>query len=112
MPVWTKREILKCREVMFPNTPLDIVEKCYIEWGGIARYVLSHDEASVKQEALDRAMSKSDLNAVEYASVESKGVEFNVSQWFLSLCVNRNTFRYEGFEFTSKYIAERVFNTL
>ena len=99
----------KCCELMFPNTPLDNVEKRYIEWGGTLRCVLSHAEDSVKQDVLDRAISKADLNAVEYASIESRGVEFDVSQRFLPLRVNRNTFKYEGFEFASKYVAEQSF---
>ena len=79
MPVWTKGEIFKCRELMFPSTPLDIVDKRYIEWGGIVRYVLSHAEDSIKQDVLDRAISKADLNAVEYASIESRGVDEELS---------------------------------
>ena len=57
MPVWTQEEIFRCRQLMYSNTPVEIVEDRYLKWGGIVRYVLRYAMDSEKQEELDQAIA-------------------------------------------------------
>uniref|UniRef100_M4C4W8 RxLR effector candidate protein n=1 Tax=Hyaloperonospora arabidopsidis (strain Emoy2) TaxID=559515 RepID=M4C4W8_HYAAE len=112
MPVWTQEEIFRCRQLMYSNTPVEIVEDRYLKWGGIARYVLRYAMDSEKQEELDQAIAKADLKMILSVSVESSGVESDFCHRLLHFRVNWKTLRNEAFDFGSVYIAQKVFATL
>ena len=64
MPVWTKQEILDCRELVLSNTPVDIVEDCYRRWGGNARHVLRDSEEWGPWKNFDTSMDQFSLKAL------------------------------------------------
>uniref|UniRef100_A0AAV1TQG9 Crinkler effector protein N-terminal domain-containing protein n=1 Tax=Peronospora matthiolae TaxID=2874970 RepID=A0AAV1TQG9_9STRA len=111
MPVWSKQEIFKCRELLYSNTPVEIVEKRYMKWGGVARYVLEYAEDKAVQKSLKEAITKSNLQMILTASVESNGVESDVSHRLLHFRVNHE-FCYKSLDFASVYIAQKVFERL
>nr|BAP69148.1 RxLR effector candidate protein [Hyaloperonospora arabidopsidis Emoy2] len=111
MPVWSKQEIFKCRELLYSNTPVEIVEKRYMKWGGVARYVLQYAEDKALQKVLKEAITKSNLQTILTASVESSGVESDVSHRLLHFRVNPD-FCYKCLDFASVYVAQKVFERL
>lgn len=112
MPVWTEKEILKCRELMYQDRPVDVVKECYSRWGGIPRYVLLHATSKGQQKVLDDAIAISNLDAILRASVESSSAECDAVHRLLHFRVHPNRFSHEGFDFASKYVAEKVFRLL
>ena len=83
------------------------MEKRFYKWGGVARYVLSYAKDKAKQKVLKEAIGQADLKVIVSASVESSGVECDVSHRLLHFRVTRD-FGYEGFDFATNYIAEKV----
>ncbi|KAK1945550.1 hypothetical protein P3T76_002598 [Phytophthora citrophthora] len=55
-------ELFKCRELLYPNLPEDVVQHCYYRWGGIPRYVLDDALVDDQQEFLENAMVRVDLD--------------------------------------------------
>uniref|UniRef100_A0AAV1TNA3 Crinkler effector protein N-terminal domain-containing protein n=1 Tax=Peronospora matthiolae TaxID=2874970 RepID=A0AAV1TNA3_9STRA len=111
MPVWTKEEIFTCRELMYPHTPVTVVEECYRRWGGIARYVLRHAEDPQQQGLLSEAIARVQLKAILGASVESCGDEGVLSHALIHFRVDCE-FSKECFAFASKYVTDGVYATL
>ena len=111
MPVWTEENIYRCRDLLYSDTPVETVEKRFCKWGGVARYVLRYAKDKAKQKVLKEAIGQADLKLIVSASVESSGVECDVSHRLLHFRVTRD-FGYEGFDFATNYIAEKVFHTL
>lgn len=111
MPVWTKEEIFRCRELMYPHTPVAIVDECYRRWGGIARYVLRHAEDPQQQGLLGEAIARIQLKAILDASVESRGDEGVLSHALLHFRIDRE-FSKECFTLASKYVTDGVYGTL
>ncbi|KAG6976052.1 hypothetical protein JG688_00001770 [Phytophthora aleatoria] len=62
MPVWSKQEILKCRELMYSDIPVAVVQDCFRRWGGIARYVLQFAQVENQQVLLEEAIDIVDLD--------------------------------------------------
>ena len=71
MPVWSEQEILNCRELMYSNTPVAVVESCYRRWGGIPLYVLRHAEDTEQQKLLDEAIENVRLVDLKKICVET-----------------------------------------
>ena len=111
MPVWTEEEIYRCSDLLYSDTPVETVEKRFCKWGGVARYVLRYAKDKAKQKVLKEAIGQADLKLILSASVESSGVECDVSHRLLHFRVTRD-FGYERFDFATNYIAEKVFHTL
>ena len=55
MPVWPRKEILKCHELMYSDTPLAVVQDCYRRWGGTARFVLEYAQIDDQQLLLEES---------------------------------------------------------
>ncbi|TMW57984.1 hypothetical protein Poli38472_013458 [Pythium oligandrum] len=62
MPVWSLDELMKCRDLVYPNIPVATVADCFRRWGGIARYVLRFAENSSQQAFLRQAINYVDLD--------------------------------------------------
>ena len=107
MLVWTEEEIYRCRDLLYSDTPVETVEKRFCKWGGVARYVLRYAKDKAKQKVLKEAIGQADLKVIVSASVESSGVECDVSHRLLHFRVTRD-FGYEDFDFATNYIAEKV----
>ncbi|POM74955.1 LOW QUALITY PROTEIN: Crinkler (CRN) family protein [Phytophthora palmivora] len=68
MPVWSMKEILTCRELIYSDTPVAVVQDCYRRWGGIARYVLPYAQVENQQVLLEKAMDIVNLDWLVNAS--------------------------------------------
>lgn len=111
MPVWSIEEILKCRELMYSDTPVAVVQDCFRQWGGIPRYVLRYAHVQEQQVALEEAMGIVNLSWLmnacglvyeDDAPVLHRLLHFRVSKGFHS---NR-------FMFASQYVQQEVYNHL
>jgi len=64
MPVWSSEEIFNCRSLLFDSLDCKLVERLYLQWGGIARYVLKFGSDSVQQSLLKAALNVTNINSV------------------------------------------------
>lgn len=56
MPVWTRKEIDLCRNMIYEYIPDDMFEKLYSEWGGNPRFVLEYAFDDTQQDTLEEAI--------------------------------------------------------
>ncbi|KAG6971494.1 hypothetical protein JG687_00001989 [Phytophthora cactorum] len=93
MPVWSKQEILKCRELMYSDIPVAVVQDCFRRWGGIACYVLRFAQVESQQVLLEEAINIVDLDWLvkacgrldaDDAQVSHRLVHYRVSKQFIS----------------------------
>ncbi|CAK4542770.1 unnamed protein product [Aphanomyces euteiches] len=101
MPVWSRGEILQCRELMYSDTPVAVVEDCFRRWGGIARY----------QALLEYAIDMVDLDWLAQACCRLDADDAQVAHRLLHYRVSE-TFDYEGFVFASDYVQQMVYDRL
>ncbi|CAI5726044.1 unnamed protein product [Hyaloperonospora brassicae] len=97
---------------MYQDRPVDVVKECYSRWGGIPRYVLRHATSKARQKELDATIAVSSFDAILRASVESSSAECDAVHLLLHFRVHPERFSHEGFDFASKYVAEKVFRLL
>ncbi|KAL7693781.1 hypothetical protein Plhal304r1_c003g0011841 [Plasmopara halstedii] len=111
MPVWSLKEILKCRELIYSDTPVAVVQDCFRRWGGIARYVLRFAQVGDQQVLLEKAMDIVDLDGLVNACGQLDANDAQVSNRLLHYRVNKN-FDSEYFVFASKYVQQAVYKRL
>uniref|UniRef100_A0AAV1T256 Crinkler effector protein N-terminal domain-containing protein n=1 Tax=Peronospora matthiolae TaxID=2874970 RepID=A0AAV1T256_9STRA len=115
MPVWSEEEILNCRELVYSNTPVTVVEDCYRRWGGIPLYVLRHAEDADQQKLLDEAIENVRLVDLKKMCVETLidrddiacGDEKKVLDRLFHDRVDDKFYK-KGFAFASVYVDEKV----
>ncbi|ETI30206.1 hypothetical protein F443_22676, partial [Phytophthora nicotianae P1569] len=111
MPVWSLKEILQCRELIYSTTPEAVVQDCFRRWGGIARYVLRFAQVGNQQVLLEKAMDIVDLDWLVNACGQLDANDAQVSRRLLHYRVSR-TFDNEYFVFASKYVQQAVYKRL
>ncbi|CEG43475.1 CRN-like protein [Plasmopara halstedii] len=111
MPVWSLKEILKCRELIYSDTPVAVVQDCFRRWGGIARYVLRFAQVGDQQVLLEKAMDIVDLDGLVNACGQLDANDAQVSNRLLHYRVNK-IFDSEYFVFASKYVQQAVYKRL
>ena len=109
LPVWTKQEILDCRELMFSNTPADIVEERYRQCNGNPRYAVRNARGQHLHIPFNISINDFSLNSLVEASVKSGGIK----NLFLLLHYRVNDdLSNEGFVFASDYVYEKAYKNL
>jgi hypothetical protein len=111
MPVWSRREIFKCRELIYPDIPAAVVQSCFRRWGGIARYVLRYAQIDDQQVLLENAIDIVDINLLVDACGQLDANETRVSHRLLHYRVNTR-FTNEYFVFASQYVQQEVYKRL
>ncbi|EEY53770.1 crinkler (CRN) family protein, putative [Phytophthora infestans T30-4] len=111
MPVWSLKEILQCRKLMYSDTPVDVVQKCFRRWGGIARYVLRFSQVGDQQVLLEKAMNIVNLDWLVNACSQLDANDAQVSHRLLHYRVSK-AFDSEYFAFASQYVQQAVYNRL
>jgi hypothetical protein len=111
MPVWSIKEILKCRELMYSDTPMAVVQNCFSRWGGIARYVLRYAQVHNQQVLLEKAMDIVDLDWLVSACGQLDANDTQVSHRLLHYRVSK-TFDSTYFVFASQYVQQAVYKRL
>ncbi|EEY61763.1 crinkler (CRN) family protein, partial [Phytophthora infestans T30-4] len=111
MPVWSLKEILQCRELMYSDTPMAVVQKCFRRWGGIARYVLRFSQVRNQQLLLEKAMDIVDLDWLVKACGQLDANDAQVSHRLLHYRVSK-AFDSEYIVFASQYVQQAVYNRL
>ncbi|POM73489.1 LOW QUALITY PROTEIN: Crinkler (CRN) family protein [Phytophthora palmivora] len=109
MPVWSMKEILTCRELIYSDTPVAVVQDCFRRWGGIARYVLRYAQVENQQVLLEKAMDIVDLDWLVNACGQLDANDAQVSHRLLHY---RQNFDSEYFVFASKYVQQAVYKRL
>lgn len=71
MPVWTKEDIRKCRERLYPNVTREDADALFAKWGGVPRFVLRHSFRATQQQKLELAISSVGLNAIMCCASEA-----------------------------------------
>uniref|UniRef100_A0AAV1TQZ5 Crinkler effector protein N-terminal domain-containing protein n=1 Tax=Peronospora matthiolae TaxID=2874970 RepID=A0AAV1TQZ5_9STRA len=105
MPVWTEQEILQCRELMYPDRPLECVMECYRKWGGIARYVLCFTMVGSQQNLLGEAIDEVNLEAIVNSN------DIMIMHGVLHFRVN-DDFSNEGYRFASRHVLNVIYRNL
>jgi hypothetical protein len=111
MPVWSSNEILKCRELMYSDTPENVVQDCFRRWGGIARYVLRFAQVDDQQVLLEKAIEIVDLDWLVNACGKLDANDAQVSHRLLHYRVSKR-FNNECFVFASQYVQQLVYKRL
>ncbi|EEY67030.1 crinkler (CRN) family protein, putative [Phytophthora infestans T30-4] len=111
MPVWSLKEILQCRKLMYSDTPMAVVQDCFRRWGGIARYVLRFSQVGDQQVLLEKAMDIVDLDWLVKACGQLDANDAQVSHRLLHYRVSK-AFDSEYFVFASQYVQQEVYNRL
>eukprot|EP00644_Phytophthora_capsici_P018323 jgi/Phyca11/131973/e_gw1.125.9.1 len=111
MPVWSRDEVLTCRELMYSDIPESVVQDCFRRWGGIPRYVLHYATAGGRQQWLEKAMENITLDSLMDACGD---LYENPSEESLHLLHYRVTkeFNTDYFDFASQYVLEEVYRRL
>ncbi|CAK4177625.1 unnamed protein product [Aphanomyces euteiches] len=100
MPVWSRGEILQCRELMYSDTPVAVVEDCFRRWG-----------VDDQQALLEYAIDMVDLDWLAQACCRLDADDAQVAHRLLHYRVSE-TFDYEGFVFASDYVQQMVYDRL
>ena len=111
MPVWSRNEILKCRELIYSDTPENVVQDCFRRWGGIARYVLRFAQVEKQQMLLEKAIEIVDLDKLVIACGKLDANDADVSHRLLHYRVNKS-FDSQYFVFASQYVQQLVYKRL
>jgi hypothetical protein len=113
LPVWSKEEILTCKELLYPMIHPSLVLDPYERWGGIPRYFLSFMNTK-EQDILFRCV----LRRVNFDWFENvygklrKSEEQNMSALLVHFRVDKNTFKPDGVMFASDFILKKVYEHL
>uniref|UniRef100_A0AAV1TTM9 Crinkler effector protein N-terminal domain-containing protein n=1 Tax=Peronospora matthiolae TaxID=2874970 RepID=A0AAV1TTM9_9STRA len=111
MPVWTEQEILHCRELMYPDRPLECVMECYRKWGGIARYVLCFTMVGSQQNLLGEAIDEVNLEAIVNSNGKMSANDVMISHRVLHFRVS-DDFSNEGYRFASRHVLNMVYHNV
>ncbi|KAG6949367.1 hypothetical protein JG687_00014907 [Phytophthora cactorum] len=93
MPVWSQQEIFKCRELVYSDLPVAVVQDCFRRWGGITRYALWYAQLDDQQVLLGNTIGIVDVNwlvdacgklDVDDAKVSHRLLHYRVSKHFIS----------------------------
>ncbi|KAG3148220.1 hypothetical protein PC128_g23648 [Phytophthora cactorum] len=68
MPVWSQQEIFKCRELVYSDLPVAVVQDCFRRWGGITRYALWYAQLDDQQVLLGNTIGIVDVNCKRFAN--------------------------------------------
>ncbi|CAK4608905.1 unnamed protein product [Aphanomyces euteiches] len=101
----------QCRELMYSDTPVAVVEDCFRRWGGIALYVLRYAQVEDQQALLEYAIDMVDLDWLAQACCRLDADDAQVAHRLLHYRVSE-TFDYEGFVVASDYVQQTVFDRL
>lgn len=112
MPVWTLRETLRCRELLFPLLTESIVRENFRRWGGIAQYVLEYASCDETQQSLADAIAKADLHELVKACGRMEDADADkVSHRLLHFHVDHD-FDVRYMVFASEYVRDAVYQRL
>ncbi|POM62600.1 LOW QUALITY PROTEIN: Crinkler (CRN) family protein [Phytophthora palmivora] len=109
--VWSKQEILKCRELMYLEIPVAIVEDCFRRWGGIARYVLRYGQHDYQQVWLEGAIDGVDLDWQTRECGMEDATDAEELYRLLHFRVSKS-FEKKYFVFASEYVQQEVYKRL
>ena len=107
MPVWSRKEILNCRSLLYPELSEDLVKDLYSRWGGIARYVLKLATNTEKQEDLTKAIGESNIYSI-LQSIGGSGKKAEASSRLIHSLVTED-FHSGPYVFASEYVATKIY---
>jgi len=107
MPVWSRKEILNCRSLLYPELSEDLVKDLYSRWGGIARYVLKLATNTEKQEDLTNAIRESNIYSI-LQSIGGSGKKAEASSRLIHSLVTED-FHSGPYVFASEYVATEIY---
>ncbi|KAF1780434.1 hypothetical protein GQ600_25551 [Phytophthora cactorum] len=93
MPVWPQQETFKCREPIYSDIPVAVVQDCFRRWGGIASYVLRYARSHDQQVLLKNVIAIADVNWLvdacgkldaDDAQVSHRLLHYRLSKQFIS----------------------------
>ena len=108
MPVWSREEIFSCRSMLYPSLSNDLVEERYLQWGGIARYVLQYALVEEQQARLKEALDVSNINSV-VESFGGSGEKSDASSRLIHRSVKEG-FRSGPYQFASAYVVDEIYS--
>lgn len=111
MPVWSRKEIMKCRDLLYPNLDASMVSGHFRRWGGIARYVLEYAASDRQQLMLEKAFDSVDIDWLVDACGKLDANDAEVSHRLLHYRVNKR-FDSEYFVFASLYVQQEGYKRL
>ncbi|KAG3133725.1 hypothetical protein PI126_g19044 [Phytophthora idaei] len=111
MPVWSQQEIFKCRELVYSDLPVAVVQDCFRRWGGITRYVLWYAQLDDQQVLLENTIVIVDVNWLVDACGKLDADDAQVSHRLLHYRVSKRLAN-EYFVFASQYVQQEVYKRL
>jgi hypothetical protein len=110
LPTWTRDEIQKCRDALYPQVTSSIVNTLYDRWGGNPRFVLQYGLDGEKQKVLKSALDVVDLQAI-IQWVRLSMVSDHASPLLVHIVVN-DAFQPVSARFASEYVTLQVYRSL
>uniref|UniRef100_K3WFE9 Uncharacterized protein n=1 Tax=Globisporangium ultimum (strain ATCC 200006 / CBS 805.95 / DAOM BR144) TaxID=431595 RepID=K3WFE9_GLOUD len=103
---------MKCRDVLYQNLDVSMVNNHFRQWGGIAWYVLERARSSRQQRLLEKAIDAADLDSlVDSCGRQLDANEAQISHSLLHFRVNMD-FDMEYAVFVSEHVRHEVYKRL
>ena len=94
--------------MLYPSLSNDLVEERYLQWGGIARYVLQYALVEEQQARLKEALNVSNINSV-VESFGGSGEKPDASSRLIHRSVKEG-FRSGPYQFASAYVVDEIYS--